>query len=244
MKHKKLEKRTIVLDTETTGMNRIGCFYKTHRIIEIGAVEIVDNCIIEKNFHSYICPDRLIDRDAFKIHGISNNFLLDKPKFFEIAPDFLKYVKDSELIIHNSKFDISFINYELSMLNLNTKNILDICNVIDTLEIARKIFPGKKNTLDALCLRYKIHTNNRNIHSAIYDAKLLAKVYIFMKNRQESLPFLSTNHHLYHKKRKCNVLKKFKLKSKFAKNCDIILHEKYLQKMIKKTGKCIWMNKK
>lgn len=238
------KKRKIVLDTETTGINFSGRFYDSHKIIEIGAVEIVDNCVTGNDFHSYICPNRLIEESAFKIHGISNDFLLNKPKFFEIAQNFLKYIEGSELIIHNSKFDVGFINYELSMLDLHIKNILDLCNVTDTLTIARRMFPGKKNTLDALCSRYKISTYKRNIHSAIHDAQLLAKVYIFMTNRQEPLPFSVESNSYFQNKSKFKSSNNINLKFFSATKQDIVNHNAYLKHMIKTSGKCIWINKK
>ncbi|XBC38929.1 MAG: DNA polymerase III subunit epsilon [Buchnera aphidicola (Melaphis rhois)] len=239
----KNNKRKIVLDTETTGMNFTGCFYMNHRIIEIGAIEIINNYITGNNFHSYICPDRLIDESAFKIHGISDSFLLSQPKFFEIAESFLKYINDSDVIIHNSKFDVGFINYELSMLKLNIKDITEQCNIIDTLAIARKIFPGKKNTLDALCSRYKIDNNHRKVHSAIYDAKLLAKVYIFMTHFQEPLPFLNNNISRYHCEESSSFSKYIQSKIVLATDHENIVHERYLKHMIKQSGKCMWIIK-
>ncbi|XBC44585.1 MAG: DNA polymerase III subunit epsilon [Buchnera aphidicola (Schlechtendalia peitan)] len=237
------KKRKIVLDTETTGMNLTGCFYNNHRIIEIGAIEIINNHITGNNFHSYIFPDRPIDENAFKIHGISDTFVRNKPKFCEIVQLFLKYLGSSDLIIHNAKFDIGFINYELSMLGLNMINIPERRKIIDTLLIARKIFPGKKNTLDALCTRYKISTDNKKMHSAIYDAKLLAKVYIFMTNFQTSLPIFNNNNiQQYHCKKKYSC-KEYKSKILLATNNENVIHKNYLKYMMKQSGKCIWMIK-
>ncbi|XBC43530.1 MAG: DNA polymerase III subunit epsilon [Buchnera aphidicola (Meitanaphis flavogallis)] len=239
----KNNKRKVVLDIETTGMNFSGCFYKTHRIIELGAIEIINNCITGSYFHSYICPDRLVDDSAFKIHGISNNFLLDKPKFFEIVKEFLKYLDCSDLIIHNAKFDVSFINYELSMLSLKIKNIEKHCNIIDTLVMARRIFPGKKNTLDALCSRYKINIKKKRIHSAIYDAKLLSKVYIFMNNRQESLPFLNHDVSYYRDTHKFIPSKRISSKILLATHQENVVHKNFLEYIIQNSGKCIWTDK-
>jgi len=136
--------RKIALDTETTGMNSTGCFYKNHKIIEIGAIEIIDGMFTGNNFHVYIQPNRSIDKKSFKIHGISDEFLLKKPEFRDIVKSFLAYVNNSTLIIHNSKFDVGFINYELSMLNLDVREISQYCKIVDTLSLARKLFPGKK----------------------------------------------------------------------------------------------------
>ncbi|XBC44858.1 MAG: DNA polymerase III subunit epsilon [Buchnera aphidicola (Schlechtendalia chinensis)] len=232
--------RKVVLDTETTGMNFTGCFYENHRIIEIGAVEIINNHITGNNFHSYIFPERSIDKNAFKIHGISSNFLSCKPKFSEIIVPFLTYLDNSDLIIHNSKFDIGFINYELSMLKLNVKNISENCNIIDTLSMARKIFPGKKNTLDSLCTRYKIDITNRTIHSAIYDAKLLAKVYIFMTNFQKSLPIFDNNVFENYLSKKA-YSKHARSKILLATEHESISHKNYLKYMMNISGKCIWL---
>ncbi|MCM0158263.1 exonuclease domain-containing protein [Candidatus Nardonella dryophthoridicola] len=136
--------RQIVLDTETTGINKFNTYYLNHRIIEIGAVEIVNRKITKNYFHVYLNPNRNIDIEAFRIHNISNNFLKNKPKFKDIYKKFLLFIKNSELIIHNAKFDIDFLNYELSLINKNIK-IENFCsNIIDSLEIARKIFPCKK----------------------------------------------------------------------------------------------------
>lgn len=239
----KNNKRKVVLDIETTGMNFSGCFYKTHRIIEIGAIEIINSCVTGSYFHSYICPDRLVDDSAFKIHGISNNFLLDKPKFFEIAKELLKYLNYSDLIIHNAKFDVSFINYELSMLSLKIKNVEKYCNIIDTLVMARRIFPGKKNTLDALCSRYKINIKKKRIHSAIYDAKLLSKVYIFMTNRQELLPFLNHDVLCYRYVQKLIPSKRIPLKILLATNQENLVHKNFLEYIVQNSGKCVWMDK-
>ncbi|XBC37874.1 MAG: DNA polymerase III subunit epsilon [Buchnera aphidicola (Meitanaphis microgallis)] len=246
MTYKKIQKnrRKIILDTETTGMNFTGRFYDTHRIIEIGAVEVIGNYITGNNFHSYIYPDRLVDDSAFKIHGISDDFLLGQPKFFEIAEKFLKYLNNSDLVIHNAKFDVGFIDYELSMLsNLSIKNISEYCNIIDTLTMARKIFPGKKNTLDALCSRYKISTSHRRVHSAIYDAKLLAKVYIFMTNFQEPLPFLDNNTARDPCKNGFSSFKYVQSKTMLATNYENTIHKKFLRDMIEKSGKCMWITK-
>jgi len=234
-------KRQVVLDTETTGMNHSGCFYNQHRIIEIGAVEIINRRLTGNNFHTYIQPNRLINPQAFSVHGISDIFLKNKPIFGDIAKDFLNYISGAELIIHNASFDIGFINYELSMLNLTIKNVLSICNIIDTLLIARKLFPGKKNTLDALCLRYDIDNSNRSLHSAITDAKLLAMIYLLMTSRQNEIHFINKNinnqtfivNNQYSKKN-------FSVHIQWATKNEIEKHKEYLKFMISKNKKCIW----
>jgi DNA polymerase-3 subunit epsilon len=229
--------RKVVLDTETTGMNSSGPVYLGHRIIEIGAIEIINRKITKNYFHTYINPNRSIDKEAYKVHGISDDFLLNKPKFYEIYKKFVNYIKDSELIIHNSKFDLGFINYEFSLLKNNTSTVLDYCTVLDTLKLSRKIFPGKKNNLDALCKRYKINYK-RKLHSAILDAKLLANVYLFMTSSQKSFFFMKFPKNFLLK----NVKKKLFFKKKYVQKINSeekILHVNYLKNM-KKKSKCLW----
>lgn len=235
------KKRTIVLDTETTGMNLIGSPHKNHRIIEIGAVEIIERRFTGNDFHVYLQPNRLIESGALKVHGISNDFLLDKPTFKDIASKFLKYIENSEIVIHNAPFDLGFINQEFEILNQNIKKIDVLCSVIDTLKIARKLFPGKKNTLDALCTRYKINKSHRNLHSAIIDAKLLGKLYLLMTSRQESLSFYNTFQSKKLSQRSDSIIKKkqYSLKILYASQEELDLHKKYLEYM-KKKNTCLW----
>jgi len=181
--------RIIVLDTETTGINNIGAPYINHRIIEIGAIEIINRRFTGKKFHVYIKPDRLVEPNASKIHGITDEFLLNKPSFKDIAKNFFNYIKNSSLVIHNAPFDIGFINQEFSILTKKKQDISKFCSIIDTLKIARKLFPGKKNTLDALCVRYKIKNSHRILHGALLDAFLLGKLYLLMTGGQESILF-------------------------------------------------------
>lgn len=163
--------RQIVLDTETTGLDP-----KTgHRIIEIGALELDDGILTGRKFHVYVNPEREVPEEAYKIHGISTQFLQDKPKFSEIVDDFLSFIIEAELVIHNAQFDMKFINHELMLLN---KPSLDSISIVDTLFMARKKFPGSPANLDALCKRFKINNSDRVFHGALLDAKLLADVYI------------------------------------------------------------------
>lgn len=166
--------REIILDTETTGLEpRDG-----HRIVEIGAIEMINKVLTRKYFHVYINPQRNIPTDAYRVHGISSEFLRDKPLFKEIAEDFLLFIGNSTLVIHNAAFDIKFINYELSLLNIEGIELLELSNTVDTLALARKMFPGMKASLDALCKRYKIDNSARTLHGALKDAALLAEVYV------------------------------------------------------------------
>jgi len=181
--------RVIVLDTETTGMNQIGVHYEGHRIIEIGAVEVINRRLTGNNFHVYLKPDRLIDPEAFGVHGIADEFLLDKPTFADISDAFLDYIRGAELVIHNASFDIGFMDYEFKMLGRGIAKTETFCKVTDTLAMARKMFPGKRNSLDALCSRYEIDNSKRTLHGALLDSQILSDVYLMMTGGQTSLTF-------------------------------------------------------
>jgi len=175
--------RYIVLDTETTGLETS----QGHRIIEIGCVELIDRTLTGNTYHQYINPEREIDEGAIEVHGITNEFLADKPKYKDITTDFMKFINGAELIIHNARFDVGFINYELSrLLNKNTK-VEDACTVLDTLALARKLHPGQKNNLNALCKRYNVNNSERDLHGALLDAEILADVYLAMTGGQVKL---------------------------------------------------------
>ncbi|OOF48666.1 DNA polymerase III subunit epsilon [Rodentibacter genomosp. 1] len=178
--------RQIVLDTETTGMNQLGAHYEGHGIIEIGAVELVNRRYTGNNFHIYINPNRTVDPEAIKVHGITDEMLADKPEFKAIAQEFLDYIKGAELLIHNAPFDVGFMDYEFSKLGLGVKTT-DICVVTDTLQMARQMYPGKRNSLDALCDRLGIDNSKRTLHGALLDAEILADVYLSMTGGQTSL---------------------------------------------------------
>lgn len=175
--------RQIILDTETTGLEP----KEGHRLIEIGCVEMVNRRLTGNNFHFYLQPDREIDEEAIKVHGIKNDFLADKPRFKEIAADLMAYLNGAELIIHNAPFDIGFLNHELSQLTEPYQAITDYCTVTDTLVMARQMYPGQRNSLDALCKRYEIDNGHRTLHGALLDAEILADVYLAMTGGQVSL---------------------------------------------------------
>ncbi len=174
-------RRQLVLDTETTGLNaRNG-----DRIIEIGCVELVNRKLTGNNFHRYINPERDSEEGALAVHGLTTEFLSDKPKFAEIAEEFCAYIKDAEIIIHNAPFDIGFLNAELARLDLPV--LTEYCtSVIDTLVQAKELHPGKRNSLDALCTRYEISNSHRKLHGALLDAELLADVFLAMSRGQNS----------------------------------------------------------
>ena len=174
--------RQVILDTETTGLNvRLG-----DRIIEIGCVELVARRFTGNHFHRYVNPERAVEEGALRIHGITNEFLQDKPRFAEVAAEFLEYVRGAELVIHNAAFDVEFLNAELERLRLEPVGA-HVVGVIDTLATARELHPGRKNSLDALCERYQIDNAHRTLHGALLDATLLAEVYLAMTRGQESL---------------------------------------------------------
>jgi DNA polymerase-3 subunit epsilon len=174
--------RQIILDTETTGLEpELG-----HRVIEVAGVELINRRFTGNNFHRYFNPERESDAGALQVHGLTTEFLGDKPKFHDVAAEFLDYVKGAELIIHNSAFDVAFLNRELVLADL--KPVTEYCaGVVDTLRLARELHPGKRNNLDALCERYQIDNSARTLHGAQLDARLLAEVYLSMTRGQESL---------------------------------------------------------
>jgi len=182
-----MSNRIIVLDTETTGLEP----KQGHRIIEIGCVEIVNRRITENTYHQYIQPDREIDEGAFEVHGISTEFLADKPRFVDVAEDFMAFVNGAELVIHNAPFDVGFLDHELAMLDPVWGKVSDHCRITDSLVMARKKHPGQKNNLDALCKRYEVNNARRELHGALLDAELLAEVYLSMTGGQEALQLSS-----------------------------------------------------
>ncbi|NCA69103.1 MAG: DNA polymerase III subunit epsilon [Sphingobacteriia bacterium] len=172
--------RQLVLDTETTGLDPL----EGHRIIEIGCVELVDRRLTGHNFHQYLQPDREIEAGASDVHGITTEFLRDQPRFAEVAERFLAYVQGAELIIHNAAFDVGFIDHELANWRTGAPRIGEICEITDTLTMARRLHPGQRNSLDALCKRYAIDNRHRDLHGALLDAEILANVYLAMTGGQ------------------------------------------------------------
>ncbi|MCW9698570.1 MULTISPECIES: DNA polymerase III subunit epsilon [unclassified Avibacterium] len=181
-----LPERQIVLDTETTGMNQFGAHYEGHCIIEIGAVELINRKYTGRKLHLYIKPDRPVDPEAIKVHGITDEMLADKPNFSEIAQEFIDFIQGAELLIHNAPFDVGFMDYEFQKHKCNVKTS-DICTVTDTLQMARQQYPGKRNSLDALCDRLHIDNSKRTLHGALLDAEILGDVYLAMTGGQTSL---------------------------------------------------------
>ncbi|KJZ10682.1 MAG: DNA polymerase III subunit epsilon [Marinomonas sp.] len=230
--------RQIILDTETTGIDP----KQGHRIIEIGCVEMVDRKLTQNHFHVYINPDRQVEEEAFQVHGIGDEFLADKPRFHEIAQDFLNYIQGAELVIHNAPFDVGFIDHEFAKLG-NFPKVADICSVFDTLAFARNKHPGAKNNLDALCRRYGIDNSHRELHGALLDSEILADVYLLMTGGQTSLGLgdddddmmggaALTIKRLSPDRPMLKVLK--------ANDAELELHNERLDLIEKKAGKVLW----
>ena len=175
--------RQIVLDTETTGLEPAD----GHRIIEIGCVELLDRRLTGNTYHQYLQPDREIDAGAVEVHGITNEVLADKPRFADVAAEFLDFIRGAELVIHNAPFDVGFIDHEFALLADPPGPVAQHCMVLDTLVLARHMHPGQRNSLDALCKRYDIDNSQRDLHGALLDAEILADVYLAMTGGQVSL---------------------------------------------------------
>jgi len=232
-------RRQIVLDTETTGLSP----ENGDRIIEIGCVELLNRKLSGNNLHFYINPERDIDEGALKVHGISNEFLRDKPKFAAIAGELLDYLRDAELIIHNAPFDIGFLNKELERLRLGRMSD-HVAGVIDSLTMAKELFPGKRNSLDALCGRLEVDNSGRTLHGALLDAELLADVYINMTRGQNAFGLDDTtesSHSVLPDDLADVELCTFKLPVLSANQAEIDAHERALLDLDKSTkGRTLW----
>jgi DNA polymerase-3 subunit epsilon len=175
--------RQVILDTETTGLEpELG-----HRIIEIGCIEVVNRRRTGRVFHRYLCPDRDIDPGALQVHGITLEFLQGQPRFADVAQEWLEFVRDAELVIHNAPFDVAFLDAELGRLPGSPGRVAELCQVLDTLALARQLHPGQRNSLDALCKRYSVDNSQRDLHGALLDADLLLEVYLAMTGGQGAL---------------------------------------------------------
>ena len=230
--------RQIVLDTETTGIDP----KEGHRIIEIGCVEVVNRRLTGNHFHVYINPGRHIEQEAIEVHGITNEFLADKPTFSQVAQEFVSFIKGAQLVIHNAPFDVGFMDHEFGM-EASTKGVItnQICDVLGTLTLARQMHPGQKNNLDALCKRYGIDNSHRTLHGALLDAEILADVYLLMTGGQTKLKLASSSGSdadstaIRRINRGANKLKVIK-----ASADEITQHEARLDIVEKAGGKCLW----
>ncbi|GAP76644.1 MULTISPECIES: DNA polymerase III subunit epsilon [Pseudoalteromonas] len=234
-----MAQRQIVLDTETTGISP----KEGHRIIEIGCVELINRRLTGNNFHVYINPQRDIEDEAIDVHGITNEFLQDKPLYHQIADEFLDYIRGAELVIHNAPFDVGFMDHEFAMLNRGYPNTEQVCQVLDTLTMAREMHPGQKNNLDALCRRYDIDNAKRTLHGALLDSEILADVYLAMTGGQKKLNLAQHNEQqnqgddgdiirLNPDRPALTVLR--------ADEQELAAHEQRLDLVEKEGGHCLW----
>jgi DNA polymerase-3 subunit epsilon len=236
--------RQIVLDTETTGLSTA----QGHRIIEIGCVELVNRRLTGREFHRFLNPDRNIDEGAERVHGISRADLETEPRFPEIVDELLAFLSDAELIIHNASFDVGFIEYELSLMKHSQPKITDHATILDTLSLARKMHPGQRNSLDALCKRYEVDASKRDVHGALIDSELLAGVYLAMTGGQTALSLdeVSTaakgpNHPTGTQADVAaeDAAESFDLIAIRASDDELAAHESMLEK-VRASGQCVW----
>ena len=236
--------RQVVLDTETTGMNMTGQPQIGHNIIEIGAVEVINRRLTGRTFHVYIKSPREVDEEAIRVHGITNEFLQDKPVFAEIADDFLAFIKGAELIIHNAPFDVAFMDQEFSYLKNPPPKTAEMCTVTDSLQLARKMYPGKRNNLDALCDRLGIDNSKRVLHGALLDAEILADVFLMMTGGQIALLVDEENATAQIGEEIVKV--SYDLSNAVVLNAsdeELNAHETFLALIEKKSkGNCIWLH--
>lgn len=223
--------RQVVLDTETTGLSP----ETGHRIIEIGCVEIVNRRVTNRHFHTYLNPEREVDEGAFKVHGISTEFLQDKPLFQDVFEELLEFVEGAEVIIHNAPFDLSFLNAELQRLKFK-KTFEQHCRIFDTLPLAREKHPGLRNNLDALCKRYNIDNSNRELHGALLDAEILAWVYLAMTGGQVELFAEESVSKTQEKKTTVAAALNSQSPVIFATAEELANHDAFIQFIVKKSG--------
>lgn len=231
--------RQIVLDTETTGIDP----KQGHRIIEIGCVELMNRRLTGNNFHVYIDPERDIEDEAIFVHGITSDFLAGKPKFRDVAAEFLEYIKGAELVIHNAAFDVGFMDHEFALLRQNYPKTHDVCQVLDTLAMARDLHPGQKNNLDALCRRYDIDNSKRTLHGALLDSEILADVYLGMTGGQVSLNLANQEGQSGDNTKGIRRLSpdRPRLNVVFADNEEQAAHIERLNLVNEKGGHCLWL---
>ena len=236
--------RQIVLDTETTGLEPA----EGHRVIEIGCVEIVNRRPTERTFHQYLNPERDIDRAAEDVHGLSAEFLADKPKFHEISAEFLEFIAGAELVIHNAAFDVGFLDAEFARLAPPGPVVAEVCGILDTLMLARQLHPGQRQSLDALCKRYEVDNSGRDLHGALLDARLLAEVFLAMTGGQAELGLGAESSGgsggtaAARRKRRVKINRKdLELVVQRATDDELAAHEAALDRLDKAAGgPCLW----
>jgi DNA polymerase-3 subunit epsilon len=234
--------RQIVLDTETTGLEP----EQGHRIIEIGCVELVGRRRSGRQYHQYLQPDREVDSGAVEVHGITNDFLADKPRFSDVAKEFLEFIQGAELVIHNAPFDVGFLNNELRLLGPTFGALNDYCSVLDTLALARQLHVGQRNSLDALCKRYSVDNSQRQWHGALLDAEILTDVYLAMTGGQVTLGLTTDDERAPRHSGDASAGRKRTgprpaLKVIVAQEAELAAHSKRLAAIDKESaGKCVW----
>jgi DNA polymerase III subunit epsilon len=227
--------KQIILDTETTGLDP----KSGHRVIEIGCIEIINRKFTGEQFHVYLNPDRESDDGALAIHGLTTEFLSDKPRFSDVYEDFIHFINDSELLIHNAEFDIKFLDHEIKLLSKDLPNISScVSKVTDTLQIAREKHPGQRNSLDALVKRYEIGGYDRELHGALLDSQILGDVYLSMTGGQSALDFTQTSNQELseNNQEKSNVQSSLNLKVVELNEEELTAHREYLLRMKDETG--------
>lgn len=231
------KKRQIVLDTETTGIDP----KQGHRIIEIGCVEMINRRLTGNNYHVYVNPDRIVEQEAIDVHGITNEYLADKPKYREISQAFFDYINGAELVIHNAAFDIGFMDHEFRLLDHSWPGTDQYCEILDTLAMARKKHPGQRATLDSLCKKYGINNTHRVLHGALLDAEILADVYLMMSGGQININLVNSGQtdgndvgirRLDANRQKLNVI--------HATADELHMHEERLDIVEKQGGSVLW----
>lgn len=233
------KQRVVVLDTETTGLNP----QEGHRIIEIGAIELINRRITGKRFHCYINPQRAVDEGAVAVHGLNNTFLADKPLFTDIVAEFIDFIRHAELVIHNAPFDVGFINAELALLQPPLGTVSDYSTVFDTLTYARQKHTGQRNSLDALCKRYNVDNSHRELHGALLDAEILADVFLLMTGAQASLldeatTQTATTHTIKENKRL--FIDRAALAIIACSEVELDVHQQRLAAITQTSGFCLW----
>jgi len=227
--------RQIVLDTETTGLDPA----QGHRVIEIGAVELIDRRLTGRHFHHYLQPDREIDPGAIEVHGITNEFLADKPCFEHIVQDLLQFIEGAELVIHNAPFDVGFLNVELAM--TDHPSVESSCTVLDTLIMAREMYPGQRNNLDALCKRLDVDSSQRTLHGALLDAEIRADVYLRMTGGQVSLSLVGESARPDgHESHLCELGAIKATPVVFASESELVDHSAWVDKLNRESGVSLW----
>ena len=230
--------RQVVLDTETTGLQP----EQGHRVIEIGCVELVNRRLSGRTYHQYLNPEREIDPGALEVHGLSNEFLADKPLFADAVGDFVEFVRGAELVIHNAPFDVGFLDHELKRQDPAGEAIGEMCPVLDTLVLAREMHPGQRNSLDALCRRYEVDNSGRELHGALLDARILAEVYLAMTGGQAALSLETSASRATGGQQAASKIDRsgLTLLVQRASDEELAAHEATLDRIEKAAGESVW----